>query len=237
MARVYMMICCLRRYCSRCVWLARWRKDRSLASCIVIFSRHPAAGFRSFDHHSRPLPSTIRYHHRTSSRQTKTRKKKKREKKKWKWNENSIERARRTTRVRTYIKWSTHRYYNSFIFQGLSFRISPANTPLLYSLANYSASSFTSLPGAPRIVDRSRKHKQVKIIKLFKKNNFSLFSSAWLDIIFEFAKYIYETFRKKRKKCDRSTERNRTGASIARFFFGKMKKNFKIKNIKSRVFV
>lgn len=227
MARVYMMICCLRRYCSRCVWLARWRKDRSLASCIVIFSRHPAAGFRSFDHHSRPLPSTIRYHHRTSSRQTKTRKKKKREKKKWKWNENSIERARRTTRVRTYIKWSTHRYYNSFIFQGLSFRISPANTPLLYSLANYSASSFTSLPGAPRIVDHSRKHKQVKIIKLFKKNNFSLFSSAWLDIIFEFAKYICETFRKKRKKgkrCGRSTERNWTGASIARFFLEKWRK-------------
>lgn len=128
------MIRCLRRYCSRCVWLARWRKDQLLASCIVIFSRHPAAGFRSFDHHSRPLPSTSVVLPPTSSRQTKTRKKKKR-KKEMKWIENSIERARRTTRVRTYIKWSTHRYYNSFIFQGLSFRISPANTPLLYSLA------------------------------------------------------------------------------------------------------
>jgi len=52
---------------------------------------------------------------------------------------------RRTTRVRTKT-WSTHRYYNSFIFQGLSFRISPANTLSLYSLAN--SASLATVPRA-----------------------------------------------------------------------------------------
>lgn len=87
MARVYVMIRCLHRY-SRCVcvWLARWRKDRLLASCIVIFSRHPAAGFRSFDHHSRPLPSTSGYHHRHLLDKQKHERKRK-EKKNKKWNE------------------------------------------------------------------------------------------------------------------------------------------------------
>lgn len=105
-----------------------------------------------------------------------------------KWNENSIERARRTTRVRTYIKWSTHRYYNSFIFQGLSFRISPANTPLLYSLAITALRSrlFRGLQGSLTLKENTSKVKQFFLI--FWKEQFLFLSNAWLHIIFGFAK-------------------------------------------------
>lgn len=70
-----------------CVWLARWRKDRLLASCIVVFSRHPAAGFRSFDHHSRPLPSTsgITTDIFSTNKNTKEKEKKQKQRNETKW--------------------------------------------------------------------------------------------------------------------------------------------------------
>lgn len=131
---------------TRVTW-ARWR-GFFFTSCVVVFSRHPAAGFRSFDHHPRPLSSSGT----TTDVSTKKEKKRKREKDTAKKKQIEMKmktalKARRTTRVRTKT-WSTHRYYNSFIFQGLSFRISPAKNALsLYSLANNSA-SFATVPRA-----------------------------------------------------------------------------------------